>query len=158
MFREMNRKGQQLPQDECIGIQKKELRGFLSVIGDDGYPYGLPINHFYCEEDGKLYFHSGMEGHKIDALRRCDKMSFCVCDEGTKKEGEWAITFRSVIVFGRAEVIEDREKIYDIARKLSYKFTSDEEYIAKEIKNAGPRTFMFALVPEHITGKRVKEA
>ena len=43
MFREMNRKGQQLPQDECIGILKKELRGFLSVIGDDGYPYGLPI-------------------------------------------------------------------------------------------------------------------
>ncbi|SFX82180.1 pyridoxamine 5'-phosphate oxidase family protein [Ruminococcus sp. XPD3002] len=158
MFREMNRKGQQLSQDECIDILKKELRGVLSVIGDDGYPYGLPINHFYCEEDGKLYFHSGMEGHKIDALRRCEKVSFCVCDEGTKKEGEWAITFRSVIVFGRAEVIEDREKIYDIARKLSYKFTSDEEYIAKEIKNAGPRTFMFALVPEHITGKRVKEA
>ena len=158
MFREMNRKGQQLSHDECIDILKKELRGVLSVIGDDGYPYGLPINHFYCEEDGKLYFHSGMEGHKIDALRRCEKVSFCVCDEGTKKEDEWAITFRSVIVFGRAEVIEDREKIYDIARKLSYKFTSDEEYIAKEIKNAGPRTFMFALVPEHITGKRVKEA
>ncbi|MBE7009832.1 MAG: pyridoxamine 5'-phosphate oxidase family protein, partial [Ruminococcaceae bacterium] len=82
MFREMLRFKQALPREECIDILKREKRGVLSVLGDDGYPYGMPINHFYCEDDGKLYFHGGRKGHKIDALRRCDKASFCVYDEG----------------------------------------------------------------------------
>ena len=105
MFRQMNRKKQQLPDEECIDILKTELRGVLSVNGDDGYPYGLPINHYYCEDDGKIYFHSGKKGHKADALRRDDKASFCVYDGGFRKEGEWALNIRSVIVFGRVEFV-----------------------------------------------------
>ena len=158
MFREMLRKKQQLPEEECIEILKNELRGVLSVIGDDDYPYGMPINHFYCEEDGKIYFHSGRKGHKIDAMKPHDKASFCVYDQGFRREDEWALNIRSVIVFGRIEFIEDKEKIYEIARRLSYKFTDDEEYIEREIVRSGPGTLMFALVPEHITGKLVNEA
>ena len=158
MFREMLRKKQQLPEEECIEILKNELRGVLSVIGDDDYPYGMPINHFYCEEDGKIYFHSGRKGHKIDAMKSHDKASFCVYDQGFRREGEWALNIRSVIVFGRIEFIEDREKIYEIARHLSHKFTDDEEYIEREIVRSGPGTLMFALVPEHMTGKLVNEA
>ena len=154
----MLRKKQQLPEEECIEILKNELRGVLSVIGDDDYPYGMPINHFYCEEDGKIYFHSGRKGHKIDAMKRHDKASFCVYDQGFRREGEWALNIRSVIVFGRIEFIEDKEKIYEIARRLSYKFTDDEEYIEREIVHSGPGTLMFALVPEHMTGKLVNEA
>jgi len=154
----MLRKKQQLPEEECIEILKNELRGVLSVIGDDDYPYGMPINHFYCEEDGKIYFHSGRKGHKIDAMKRHDKASFCVYDQGFRREGEWALNIRSVIVFGRIEFIEDREKIYEIARRLSHKFTDDEEYIEREIVRSGPGTLMFALVPEHMTGKLVNEA
>ena len=158
MFRQMRRFKQQIPEEECIDVLKTELRGVLSVIGDDGYPYGMPLDHWYSEADGKLYFHSGMKGHKIDAITRCDKASYCVYDSGYRREGEWALNIRSVIVFGRIEIIEDREKVYEVARKLSYKFTDDEEYIEREIKHAGPRTLMFALVPEHMTGKLVNEA
>ena len=139
MFREMLRKKQQLTQEACIEILKKEPRGVLSVLGDDGYPYGMPMNHYYCEEDGKIYFHSGKNG-------------------GFRREGEWALNISSVIVFGRIELIEDQEKIYKIARLLSYKFTNDEEYIEREIQKSGPGTMMFALVPEHMTGKLVKES
>ena len=158
MFREMLRKKQQLSDGECIEILKQEPRGVLSVIGDDDYPYGMPLNHFYCESDGKLYFHSGKKGHKIDAMTRRDKASFCVYDQGFRREGEWALNIRSVIVFGRIEIVTDPDKICEIARLLSYKFTDDEKYIEDEIKKSGPRTFMFALVPEHITGKLVNEA
>ncbi len=158
MFREMMRIRQQLPQEECIEILKKEPRGVLSVLGDDGYPYGMPINQFYCEEDGKIYFHSGKKGHKVDAIKRCDKASFCVYDQGYRREGEWALNIRSVIVFGRIEIIEDTEKVYEMSRRLSRKFTDDEAYIEHEIIKSGPRTLMFALVPEHMTGKLVNEA
>lgn len=158
MFRNMIRAKQQLTQEECLEILKTEKRGVLSVLGDEGYPYGIPLNHYYNEADGKLYFHSGKMGHKIDALRACDKVSFCVLDEGRREEGDWALRFRSVIVFGCVEFIEDREMIYDLAAKLSRKFTDDEAYIADELRRSGPGTCMFALTPEHITGKRVKEA
>ena len=158
MFREMLRKKQQLSDGECVEILKREPRGVLSVIGDDDYPYGMPLNHYYCEADGKLYFHSGKKGHKIDAITRRDKASFCVYDQGFRREGEWALNIRSVIVFGRIEIVTDPEKIREIARLLSYKFTNDEKYIEDEIMHSGPRTFMFALVPEHITGKLVNEA
>ena len=158
MFREMLRKKQALTQEECIEILQNEPRGVLSVLGDDDYPYGMPLNHFYCETDGKIYFHCGKKGHKIDALTRHNKASFCVYDKGFRREGEWALNIKSVIVFGHVEFIEDQEKIYEIARMLSYKFTKDEAYIEHEIQTAGPRTLMFALVPEHMTGKIVNEA
>ncbi len=158
MFREMIRKKQQLSEAECIDLLTREPRGVLSVLGDDDYPYGMPLNHFYCPEDGKLYFHSGRKGHKIDAMLRHDKASFCVYDQGFRREGEWALNIRSVIVFGRIEIITDTEKIYEISRMLSHKFTQDENYIEEEIRKSGPRTYMFALVPEHMTGKLVNES
>ncbi len=158
MFREMLRIKQQLTKEECIGILTNELRGVLSVLGDDGYPYGMPMNHFYCEQDGRIYFHGGKKGHKIDALKRCDKASFCVYDEGVRKDGEWALTIKSVIVFGRIEFVEDREEVCRISALLSRKFTDDEAYIRREIEQSGPGTLVFALVPEHISGKIVREA
>ena len=158
MFREMLRKKQALSEEECIELLKRELRGVLSVLGDDGYPYGMPINHLYCEEDGKLYFHGGKKGHKIEAMRKCDKASFCVYDEGFRREGEWALNIKSVIVFGRIEFVDERETVYRISEELSRKFTDDDAYIKREIEKSGPATLMFALVPEHISGKLVNEA
>ena len=158
MFRKMQRSKQQLSEEECIRILKQELRGVLSIIGDEGYPYGVPLNHYYCEEDGKLYFHSGKTGHKIDAILNCDKASFCVYDQGFRREGEWALNIRSVIIFGRIELVEDQKKLFEIAAALSHKFTDDEEYIRSEIEHSAKRTLLFALSPEHMTGKLVNEA
>ena len=158
MFREMLRKNQQLPQDECIRILITELRGVLSVLGDDDYPYGVPMDHYYCQTDGKLYFHGGKKGHKIDAVKRHDKASFCVYDKGFRRDGEWALNIRSVIVFGRIEFIEDPETVYRISEELSHKFTHDDAYIKEEIARFGRGTCMFALVPEYMTGKIVNES
>ena len=88
MFRPMRRIKQQVSEEECIKILKEEPRGVLSVLGDDGYPYGVPIDHYYDEETGKIFFHGAKEGHKIDALRRCDKASLCVMNKGYQIPGE----------------------------------------------------------------------
>jgi len=158
MFRDIVRKKQELTLDECKEILKNEPRGVLSVIGDGGYPYGLPINYYYNEEDGHVYFHSGKSGHKIDALRACDKVSFCVYDSGYRNEGDWALNIKSVIVFGKIRIVEDYDKAMDICRRLSYKFTDDSKYIEKEIEAFGRNTLTLELIPEHITGKRIKES
>ena len=96
MFRKMRRFKQQITDAECIEILKNTKRGVLSLLGEDGYPYGIPIDHWYCEEDGRIYFHGAKEGHKIDAIKACDKASYCVYDEGYRKEGEWALNIKSV--------------------------------------------------------------
>ena len=158
MFRKLARKNKQISDEECISILINEKRGVLSVIGDDGYPYGMPLNHFYNEQDGHIYFHSGKTGHKIDALKNNDKVSFCVYDEGCRREGEWALDIRSVIVFGRIRFVEDQEKALEISRRLSYKFTDDKDYIENEISCFGQAVLVLELIPEHMCGKLVKEA
>ena len=135
MFRELTRKKQKLSHEECLRILKEEKRGVLSVIGDDGYPYGMPMNHWYNEVDGKLYFHCGKVGHRVDALRRDPRVSFCVYDGGYRNDGEWALNIRSVIVFGTVEVVEDAERIAHATAMLSRKFTDDEAYIARRSRS-----------------------
>lgn len=158
MFRPMRRIKQQISDDECREVLISEPRGVLSVIGDDGYPYGIPMDHWYSESDGKLYFHCAKEGHKLDAIRACDKVSYCVMDKGYHKEGEWALNIRSVIVFGRIRVVDDEGKRIEIGTNLCRKFTEDESYIEHEVKNALPRALCLELTPEHITGKLVNES
>ena len=158
MFRDVVRAKQKLTEAECIALLKSEVRGVLAVLGDDAYPYAVPTNYWYCEEDGKLYFHSGKSGHKVDAIKRHDKVSFCVYDAGYRKEGDWALTIKSVIVFGRIELVEDYERAMDITRRLSLQFTSDTDYIEHEINHFGAGTLVFVLAPEHMTGKTIHEA
>ena len=158
MFRKMRRANQAISREACIEVLNNEPRGVLSVIGDDGYPYGIPVNHWYDEEKNKLYFHCGKKGHKIDAIRSCDKVSFCVYDQGYRKEGEWALNIRCVITFGRAAILEDHEKALEICRSISRKFTDDIEYIEHEIRHSGPAVEVVEITPEHITGKLVNES
>lgn len=158
MFREMRRIKQQLDNQECVKVLKSQPRGVLSVLGEDGYPYGIPIDYWYCEEENRVYFHGAKEGHKIDAIKACDKVSFCVYDEGYRKDGEWALNIKSVIVFGKIHLVEEKQKALDICRNLCFKFTDDEEYIEKELESAGKRVQCLELVPEHMTGKLVNES
>lgn len=158
MFRELVRKNKQITDEECLELLEKETRGILSVNGDDGYPYGMPMNHFYNAEDRCIYFHCGRIGHRLDSLKKSDKVSFCVYERGTLEAGDWAYTVRSVIVFGRIEIIDDVDTVSQISRKLCYKFTQDENYIQDEIEQYANATLLLKLTPEHICGKRVKES
>lgn len=158
MFRKMRRFGQQIPEEECEEVLKTEKRGVLSVLGEDGYPYGVPIDFLYVPEERKIYFHGARAGHKIDAIAACDKVSFCTMDTGYRKEGEWALNIKSVIVFGRIGSVENHEKAMDVCRKLCHKFTDDEDYINKELARSGKRVNVLALTIEHMTGKLVNES
>ena len=153
----MRRIKQQLSQEECISILKSEVRGVLSVIGDDDYPYGIPIDFYYSEQDGHIYFHGAGEGHKIDSIKKHDKVSFCVMDKGTPDAESWFLHFKSVIVFGHIRIVEDHDKALDICRKLCYRFGLAPDVVEKMFENSGPMVTCLELIPEHITGKAIKE-
>lgn len=158
MFRELSRKNKRISDEECIELLTKETRGVLAVNGDNGYPYAMPMNHFYNAEDGCVYFHCGKKGHRLDALMRSDKACFCVCEQGYREDGDWALNARSVILFGKMEILDDVAEVVRITTKLCYKFTTDKEYIQNEIRQFSNETLLLKLVPEHICGKTVREA
>ena len=158
MFRPMRREKQALTKQECEEILLHETRGVLSVTGDDGWPYGTPVNHWYDAAAGKLYFHSGKIGHRVDALRKDDRVCFCVYDRGFRREGEWALNVRCVILFGRAKPMEDQVAAMLVARKLCAKFPCGTEYADDEIARSGKATLVWEITVEHMTGKLVNEA
>ena len=158
MFREMAKKKKQISNDACIALLKQVPRGVLSLQGDDGYPYGVPTNFWYSESDGCIYFHSGKTGHKVDAIHRSPKASLCVLSSGTREDGDWALNFQSVIVFGTIEIVEYNPSEMETVRQLSLQFTNDLNFIEQEIALYGHETLFFRLVPEHITGKQIREA
>ena len=158
MFREMRRANQALSREECERLLTEEKRGVLSLLGDEGYPYGVPLNHYWSPEEGCLYFHGGLAGHRVDAFRRCPKASYCVYDEGFVRPGEWARNVKSVVLFGRLEEVEDREEVCRISRLLSLKFTRDEDYIRRELLQFGKATLLLRFRVEHMSGKLVNES
>ena len=156
MFRELTRKKQQLTLNECKEILKNEVRGVLAVNGDDGYPYALPINFYFDEENNKIYFHSGKFGHKLDAIAKNNKVSFCVYNKGYRKDGHWSLNIKSVIIFGHIYIVNEWKD--DLIVAFSKRFTDDAEYIYSEIEKFKSNTEVLCLEIEHMTGKLVNEA
>lgn len=151
MFRDMRRKKQELSEDECIEILTDEPRGVLALLGDNDYPYAIPMSHVY--EEGKIYFHGAKKGHKNDAVKNNSKASYCVIDKGVKKEGEWWYTFKSVIVFGKIKTLTDKDEKIDKLTLLGDKFFPTHEETVNEINRLLDKTEVFEITIEHITGK-----
>ena len=156
MFRPLKRIKQQLSEDECKEILLNEPRGVLSVIGDDNYPYALPINFYYDATENKIYFHTGKEGHKLDSIKKNNKVSFCVYDKGYHKDNHWSLNIKSVIVFGKISITENWSR--DMMVSFCKRFTDDMEYINSEIDKFQKNTIVMCLEIEHMTGKLVNEA
>ena len=127
----MRRFKQELSNEECVGLLTNEMRGVLAVLGDNGYPYTIPMDYVFV--DGKLYFHSALEGHKIDAIKNNSKVSFCVLDAGVKQEGNWCYIFKSVIVFGNIKIIDDLDEKIDKLTHLGNKFFPSTKDTEEEI-------------------------
>ena len=155
MFRKMRRHKQELTNEECIEILINESRGVLALLGDEDYPYALPMSHVYA--DGKIYFHGAKEGHKIDAVKKEPKASYCVMNRGVKKADEWWYTFKSVIVFGKIRILTDRQDKIDKLTLIGNKFFPSPEDTENEINRLLENTAVFEITIEHMSGKLVKE-
>ena len=156
MFRDMRRSKQQLAEEESLQILEDNGWGVLSVHGDEGYPYGIPVNYMFM--DGKIYIHGAKEGHKIDAIAADAKVSFVVVDKDDVVPEEFTTYFRSVVVFGKAKIMEDSDEIERVAAILGEKFWPGhmEESKAAAIREK-TATGMMVITPEHITGKECIE-
>ena len=153
MFREMRMKRRELSLEEAKEILRTQKDGILSIHGDEGYPYGVPINYGYV--DGKIYMHSrGEESHKIDAIKNNSKVCFTVVAKHDLVEEQYTTEFSSVIVFGKAKVISDPDEMVEAMGKmmkgLAPKFMGGA---MSRVKGSTVALAMIEITPEHITGK-----
>lgn len=156
MFRKMRRDKQQVSQDECKRVLHESKRAVLSLIGEEGYPYGVPVNFVYDEKENIIYLHTAIEGHKIDAINHCNKVSFTTWDDGYKEPGDWAYYVTSVIVRGKAEIITDPKIREEKIMNLGVRFTNDKEVQGMIDRNIG-KVLLVGIYIDHMTGKLVHE-
>lgn len=156
MFREMRRKKQELNEDKCKEILKRNTSGVLCVLGDGDFPYGVPINYVY--RNGKLFFHSAKDGHKIDAIKNNEKGSFTIIDQDKIVPEKYTSYFRSVIAFGKVRVIDDENEMRKFLKILTIKYCKDDdEGIEEEISRFIKNVRIIELDIMHLTGKEAIE-
>ncbi len=155
-FREMRRKRQQLTDADSIAVLQKATSGTLALLGDNDYPYAVPISYVY--DNGKLYFHSAMAGHKVDAIRRCNKASFCVIEQDDVRPEKYTTYFRSVIAFGRIEIVEDEAEKRTIMHMMGNRFNPNhDDALQKELESGLAHMLAIRMDIEHLTGKEAIE-
>ena len=157
MFRPIRRKKNEISDELAKDLLLKSKRGIFSVNGDDGYPYSIPVNYFYDEENGRIYFHGAKVGHKVDALKKSDKVCFTVFGNESFKEDDWAPYVQSTVIFGRCHLIEDQTKAIELVRELATKYYPNKDLIEEEIVAYGNAVQMFEIVIEHLSGKMIHE-
>lgn len=155
-MREMRRFKQALTPEECDIVLGRNTSGVLAVAGDGGYPYAVPLS--YVRLDGKVYFHWATAGHKLDAVRRDDRVSFCVVDQDKVVPEAYTTYYRSVIVFGRVRILDDPDEKRRAIEALSQKYRPGfPEAMAAEIQGAWDRFCIAELSAEAVTGKQARE-
>lgn len=156
MFRKMRRFKQVLTEEECVDILNKSTSGVLGLLGDDDYPYTVPVSHVY--KDGKLYFHGAKTGHKNDAIEKHEKVSYCVIAKDDIVQERVTTYYQSVICFGKARVIDDPEEKKKAALLIGEKFAPDnKEGYMNEIRKLFNVMTVFEITIEHMTGKEALE-
>lgn len=152
----MRRIKQQLTQEECEKILERGRTGVLAVLGDDGYPYTVPINYYYT--DGKIYLHCAKSGHKLDAIRSNPKASFCVVERDDILQEKFTTLFKSAVAFGKAEILTDKEEMRSSVTALAEKYCSDFlDEVPAEVERGFDILCMIKINIEHLTGKQGKE-
>ena len=156
MFREMRRTNQQLSRELCIEILEKATSGVLAVLGDEGYPYTVPLSYVYS--DNALYFHCASEGHKLDAIKACDKVSFCVIEKDEVVAEKFTTFYRSVVAFGRVQPLAG-EELYAAMKQLAGKYSPKEtaHSFDKEMAESLHHLCVLKFTIEHLSGKEAKE-
>ncbi|HAB60913.1 MAG TPA: 5-nitroimidazole antibiotic resistance protein [Lachnospiraceae bacterium] len=157
MFREMRRKKQVLSLEENIQVLNRGTSGVLAVSGDDNYPYAVPLSYVY--HDNKIFFHCAKKGHKLDAIFRNEKVSFCVIDKDEVIQDEYTSYFRSVIVFGKARILEDDSEKRKAIEILTARYSPDIEKIHQmhAIDKEYNILCMIELTIDHMSGKEAME-
>lgn len=148
----MRRSDKELPENDAREILSKASFGVLSTVDIDGMPYGVPVNYVY--EGGRILIHCASSGHKLDNISQNSRVSFCVVEYAKVVPERFSTSFRSVIAFGKASIVDNDEEKIEALMKLVYKYSAD--YVNEginEINVSLKTTSIIRIDVLHLTGK-----
>lgn len=157
MFRKVRKIKNEITTEEAKELLRNNKRAAFSVNGDDGYPYTIPIKFYYDEEENKIYFHGAKKGHKIDSIKKNDKVCLTTWNDGYVDDGDWAYHVSSCVIFGRARLVDDIRITEEKIRKFALKYYPSAEEVEEEIKIGIKGVQLVEIEIEHISGKKVHE-
>lgn len=140
-------------EEDAVKVLQSGVYGNLASIGENGYPYSIPLNYVY--EKGQLYFHSASDGNKVDNIEFNNKVSFSVVNYLRVLPEKFDTEYDSAVVFGKAyQIFEEKEKNHALmllVKKYSKDYVEEgNTYITRAIHN----TSVFKIQIEYLTGKR----
>lgn len=152
-FRPMRRHEREVDRERCEEIIKGGFDGVLSLCGDEGWPYGVPLSYVY--RDGKIYFHGAKAGQKLDAVRRDPRASFCVVTRDIVDARRYTTHYQSAIAFGTIREVTDEEEKRAALRALALEYAPADtpEHREKTIDAEFKATTVLELDIAHMTGK-----
>lgn len=152
MEREIRRKDRIWDTKEALRLLEEGEYGFLSMLGTDGYGYGIPIS--FVKEEDHLYFHCAPEGYKLECLRQSPKVSFCVVGATRVIPGQFTTAYESVLAFGSIQTELPEEERRHALRLLVDKYSPEYREIGeKYIEKSFHRTHILRLDIETVTAK-----
>ena len=150
----MRRKDRQLGNEDTIEILQHNQYGILSTVDKEGMPYGVPLTYVY--DEGKIYFHSAVEGHKLDNINFNKKVSFCVVGPTEILPEQFSTRYESAIAFGEVHELIGEEKIAVLMKVVERYSPEFREKEMKYIKAAEARARVFCINVDRMTGKSRK--
>ncbi len=154
MFRKIRKIKNEIDKDAVDSLLRSCRRGVLSMNGEDGYPYAIPVNYYYDEANQKIYFHGAKAGYKVDCLNSCDKVCFTVFGNESIKDLEWAPYVQSVVVFGRCHLVDTNN---EVLKTFMMKYYPNVDLVDKVIEEDSKFVQMYEISIEHKSGKQVQE-
>lgn len=156
MTHPMRRSKQLVSNEETQKILAKGITLTLALQGNEPYPYAVPVN--YVWEENHLYFHCAKEGHKMEAMKHNPYVSFSIIDKEEIIPEKYTTYFRSVIGFGKAHLVEDKEEIVHALRLLVLKYSPN--YVQEgevEINSSLDHVQIIRIDIDEVSGKEAIE-
>ncbi len=121
MRKELTRTKQALDKETVRKIIETTAYGVLSLNGDDGYLYTVPLSYVYT--DGVVYFHGSPRGYKYECFQRTNKTSFSIVGQSLVVPSVRANNFQSVLIWGRLQPVTDTAEKLSALRALAEKYS-----------------------------------
>lgn len=151
MNRELRRKDRGTTEMEARELLERGEFGVISTVSADGTPYGVPLS--YCVINNAIYFHSALEGHKLENITDENWVSFCVVGATYVLPEKFSTRYESVIVSGRASEVFDMEKQRALEGLVAKYSAGFREAGLRYIASDSSRTKAFRIDIEAISGK-----
>jgi len=151
-MRTLRRKDRERPEDFALAVTDNCDWAVMATVNSDGSPYCIPLSP--AREGEWLYFHSAVEGHKLDNLKADNRVCISCVGNAVAVPEAYSLAYESAVINGKAQEVTDREERIHALKLICQRYTPESTagFDAAMEKNFN-RTAVWKIHIDHICGK-----